>query len=294
MRIIYLIGICIYDNIALENKGECEVKRVKRLSIITKILVQNPGKRFKLNYFTDKLNASKPSISEDIDIIRASFKEIGEGDIVSVIGAGGGVIYLPKLSPEYALKKLEDLNVILNKKERILLDEFLFYADILYSPDFLNDIAGSLYLATEKYDIDGILTIETKGVPLAVTLSRLFNVPMIVARKSNTFSDGNTISVHYKSQSRNVLSSMYVSKGLIEKGMNLLVVDDFSKAGGTIEGLKDLARSCEANVVASCVFMKMGPEDRLSNILSLYNFVVRDNKSQIEINQQFKDFLKKQ
>ena len=47
-----------------------KLSRNSRVSIITKILIENPNKIIGLNKFSDLLNAAKSTISEDIVIVR--------------------------------------------------------------------------------------------------------------------------------------------------------------------------------------------------------------------------------
>ena len=65
--------------------------RNSRISIITKILIENPSKIMSLNYFSEILNAAKSTISEDILVIREMFEAMEMGEIESIAGATGGV-----------------------------------------------------------------------------------------------------------------------------------------------------------------------------------------------------------
>ena len=47
-----------------------KLSRNTRVSIITKILIENPNKIIGLNRFSELLNAAKSTISEDIVIVR--------------------------------------------------------------------------------------------------------------------------------------------------------------------------------------------------------------------------------
>ena len=60
----YILEIYIGQVINME-----KLSRNSRVSIITKILIENPNKIIGLNKFSDLLNAAKSTISEDIVIV---------------------------------------------------------------------------------------------------------------------------------------------------------------------------------------------------------------------------------
>ncbi len=51
-----------------------------------------------LNTFAEKYESAKSSISEDIVIIKRAFEEMEIGNIETITGAGGGVIFTVYLS----------------------------------------------------------------------------------------------------------------------------------------------------------------------------------------------------
>lgn len=234
------------------------MKRSERISYITKTLVDHPNKIFSLRYFSEHCGASKSSVSEDIDILRKSFQKLALGNIETIVGASGGVRFRPELPEDMLRERLLEILARLREPGREILGEYIYYGDILFRPETLQDIAMAMHKLFADQKIDGVMTIETKGVPIAIALSRLLNVPAIVARKSNLVSEGNTISVHYKSNTHKTVQSMYVTRGAIAKGAQILIVDDFMKAGGTILGMKSLIRENEAHCIGSCVFMQEG------------------------------------
>ncbi len=231
------------------------MNRAKRISIISNTLFTNPGVRFSLSYFTDKLDASKTSISEDIDLIRESLKEYGLGYIETIVGFNGGVKYVPFLNREDEKKGIEFIEKKLNEKSRLLLDEYITYGDIIYNPVHLGVISDFIVKKCSKANISGVMTIETKGIPLATEVARKLNVKMIVARKNNKVTEGSTISVHYRSASSNNVQSMYVAKKSIAKDDNIIIVDDYIKGGGTIKGMIELIEDSGANFYSAYAFI---------------------------------------
>lgn len=74
---------------------------------------------------------------------------------------------------------------------------------------------GEIFFA-EKYadqSIDYVMTVETKGIPLAMMTASHLNVPLVIARhKKNKVTEGSTLSINYVSGSTGQVQTMYVSK----------------------------------------------------------------------------------
>ena len=86
-----------------------KLRRSERMVVISNYLINNPHQLTSLNTFAEKYEAAKSSISEDIAIIKKAFEESGLGDIETVTGASGGVIFTPGISDTEAREVVEDL-----------------------------------------------------------------------------------------------------------------------------------------------------------------------------------------
>ncbi len=231
------------------------MNRAKRISIISNILSTNPGVRFSLSYFVNKFGAAKTSISEDIDVIRENLKEYGLGSIETIVGSNGGVRYLPLMSSSDEKEGIDLIESKLSDKSRLLLDKYIIYGDILYNPVHLEVISNFVVKNCYGHNITGVMTMETKGIPLATAVARKLNVKMIVARKNNMVTDGNTSSVHYISGTSKNVQSMYVSKNAIQENDNIIIVDDYIKGGGTIRGMIELIEGADATFYSAYAFI---------------------------------------
>lgn len=49
-------------------------KRTERIGAIVKILSDNPNKIYTLSYFTNRFNAAKSTISEDLLVVKSVFE----------------------------------------------------------------------------------------------------------------------------------------------------------------------------------------------------------------------------
>lgn len=67
------------------------IKRSERLGAMAAALMASPNKIHTLGTFCEMFGAAKSTISEDIEILRASFETFGQGELTTVAGAAGGV-----------------------------------------------------------------------------------------------------------------------------------------------------------------------------------------------------------
>lgn len=226
--------------------------------MITKTLVENPKKTiFTLNHFAERLNCAKSTLSEDMDVIEDVFKKnFSLGEINSIPGAAGGIYYNPKLTDSQIEDICEELCERIKDKSRIIPGGYLYMNDIFYDPNVLQKIAKSLAAPYLGQKIDYVVTIETKGIPLAIMTAQILNIPMIVVRKSARLTEGTTIQMNYVAGSSRRINTMAIAKRSIPKGAKVLFfVDDFMKAGGTAKGITDLMKELEAEVIGIAVVM---------------------------------------
>lgn len=232
------------------------MKRNMRVGAVLKTLTDYPGQVFTLNYFVEKLAAAKSSVSEDIVILKRIFNELDLGKIETITGAAGGVVIKPYKSDESKEKIVFKIIQELKDDNRLIPGGFLYYADILYNPHVVKDLGEIIAQRFVENEIDYVMTVETKGIPIAMMTANFLNVPLVVTRKDNRVSEGATISINYVSGTTGKLQTMYCSKRSIKANSKVLIVDDFLKGGGTIRGMMDLVREFDSEVVGKAVFME--------------------------------------
>lgn len=233
-----------------------KLQRNERVSVLQRILSESPGKVFTLGYFTELLGCAKSSVSEDIDIIRGSLEKTGAGMIETIAGASGGVRYIPTLGPDEARELAESLSAELSKRERLLPGGYLYMLDIIYDPVIISDIGRFFVGAFYDKDIDYVITVETKGIPLAFMTARYLNRPLVIVRHYNEATDGASVNINYVSGSSKKIQTMVLPMRSLKRGSRLLFVDDFMKGGGTARGILDLAREFDCEVAGTAVLVQ--------------------------------------
>ena len=169
-----------------------KVKRGERLAVMSRVLTATPNKIYTLSYFCEMFSAAKSTISEDTAILARTFRTFRLGTIETVTGAGGGVRYRMSGNVVNARPFVSGLCTRLMDRDRILPGGYLYLSDILSEPDTVRSI-GEL-IAAEYYDTpaDFILTMETKGIPVALETAAALHLPLVIARRSIKVYEGGT------------------------------------------------------------------------------------------------------
>lgn len=225
-----------------------KLRKNERIGAIIYILTNNPNNIFTYSYFAEKFNSGKTTISEDITVVKNIVKNLNIGYVETITGANGGVRFKHHLSQEQSKAFLDDLCVQISDKSRVIAGGFVFMMDILYSPSIANKIGEIFASRFYDSDIDCVVTIETKGIPMALMTAKCLNVPLVIIRKDSRFTEGPTVSINYVSGSTKKIQTMSLSRKAMKEGSKVLVIDDFMKAGGTAKGIIDMMTEFKAKV----------------------------------------------
>ncbi len=243
-----------------------KIRRNERMSAMMKILADSPNHIFTLSYFCEMFGAAKSTMSEDIDILRDVVKTFGLGELETVTGAAGGVRYRTKVTAKNAIAYVQSLCDQLSGTERVLPGGFLYYSDILSNPEIVHRMGN--ILATTYYDAapDFVLTMETKGIPVALATANALGVPLVIARHSSRVYEGSAVNINYVSGSSHAIETMSLSRRAVQEGQKALIVDDFLKGGGTAKGMVDLMHEFNVTVVGMAFVMEtITPEKKRVN-----------------------------
>ena len=237
------------------------MKRSERLVDMTKYLMERPHNLISLPFFATRYGAAKSSISEDLTILKHTLADNQDGILETVAGAAGGVRYIPFWGKKNVTQYLQDLAKRIESSERILAGVFVYLSDILGNPQDLDKIGKIIATRYAYSNIDVVMTIETKGISLAQAVARYLNVPFITARKRSKVTEGATVSVNYISSSLDRVSKMELPTRALKENSNVLLVDDFMMAGGTLTGMRQLVKEFNSNIAGICVLCEADFDD---------------------------------
>jgi purine operon repressor len=263
-----------------------KLQRNERVAGMMNILTTSPGKIFPLGTFAEMFGCAKSTISEDIDIIQSAVKKLELGIIETLAGASGGVKFLPIIGGGRIKPLLDSLSEELSKKERLLPGGYLYTLDVIYNPEMVSTIASIFTKQFLSLGVDYVITVETKGIPLAYNTAVYLNVPLVIVRHDNEATDGASVNINYVSGSSSRLQTMVLSLKALKRNSKLLFIDDFMKGGGTAKGIIELGREFACEVAGIGVFIETVQPvrklvDNYFSILTLKN--VHDEEGVIDI-----------
>ena len=205
-----------------------KLNRNSRVVAITKILTENPNKIIGLSQFSTLLNAAKSTISEDIVIVREILEKLELGSVETIAGATGGII---------------------KDSKRVIAGNFIYMTDVMYNPNIISKAGVILSSCFEKENIDYIITVETKGIPLAYEVARNLGVQLVIARRDAQVTEGATMTINYVSGTSGKLQQMSLSKRSMKANSRCIFIDDFMKGGGTALGIKELLKEFNSELI---------------------------------------------
>ncbi len=259
-------------------------RRGERVAAVTALLHQNPGRLYTLGELAERFGASRSSLSEDLAVIREATARSGLGEVVTLPGAAGGARFVPTLGPGEARRVVAELCRELSDPRRIVAGGYIYMTDIIFSPAWssrLGQVFALLFSRTGSKtrpgssgrgngsppaaaEADYVVTVETKGIPLALMTARCLGLPVVVARRDLRVTEGSAVTMNYVSGSTGHIQTMSLPRRSLPPGAKVLIVDDFMKAGGTARGLRELMNEVGARVLALGILTVTAvPSDKL-------------------------------
>ncbi|HSJ38200.1 MAG TPA: pur operon repressor [Planococcus sp. (in: firmicutes)] len=269
-------------------------KRSERLVDMTHYLLDHPHKLIPLTYFSDLYQSAKSSISEDLGIVKETFEQKGIGLLATVPGAAGGVKYIPKLQEPEIRGIMQELISELSHSDRLLPGGYLYMTDVLGNPDMMNRVGKVFATAFAHQKIDVIMTVATKGIPIAHAIARHLNVPVVIVRRDSKVTEGSTVSINYVSGSSRRIQTMVLSKRSMKSGQRVLITDDFMKVGGTMNGMKNLLEEFECTLAGVAVLVEAEHKDeqlveRYLSLVKLREVSEKERKIELQEGNYFSD-----
>ncbi|MCQ6276714.1 pur operon repressor [Bacillus sp. V3B] len=236
-------------------------RRSERLIDMTDFLLKHPRQLIPLTVFAERYSSAKSSISEDLAIIKEVFEARGIGTLQTIAGAAGGVKFQVEVNKEDARLFIKELCELMSNPERLLPGGYLYMTDILGNPSIVQKVGRMIASTYINTPIDVVMTVATKGIPIAYAVANYLNVPVVIVRRDSLVTEGPTVSINYVSGSHKRIQTMLLSKKSLAEGSNVLIIDDFMKAGGTVNGMISMLEEFRANVAGIAVLVEAEKAD---------------------------------
>ncbi len=256
-----------------------KARRSDRLIDMTRYLLERPHTLVPLTFFADRYDSAKSSISEDLTILKRTFQDRGTGLLETIPGAAGGTRFLPYMLKEEANVVIADLATQMATADRYLPGGYVYMSDLLGDPAVLRQIGRIFATQYLNQRVDAVMTIATKGVPIAQSVASLLNVPFVIVRHDTEITEGSTVNVNYVSGSSTRIEKMSLSKRSLKPGANVLIVDDYMRGGGTISGMISMVQEFDANLVGIGVVAESSdhPNRKIGEYTSLLRVDANDD-----------------
>jgi len=161
-------------------------------------------------------------------------------------------------------------------EERIIKDGVVKPGNVLKVESFLNhqmDIALMEEIGREfkrrfaDKHVTKVLTIEASGIGIACSVARVFNTPMVFAKKSKSINiDGEMYVAEVESFTHKNTNQVIVSKKFLSPDDHVLIVDDFLANGCALNGLISIVESAGATVEGLGIVIEKGFQDGGKNL----------------------------
>lgn len=242
------------------------IKRAERLGAITRILTQTPNRIHSYSEFCELFGAAKSTISEDIELIANSVSRFAEGKVETIAGASGGVRFRAVPTDGRVRETIDGLCRRLSEPGRMLPGGFLYTSDVTSeagSTQAVGEILASAYYDAQP---DFVLTMETKGIPIAMMTARVLDIPLVIARRDSRAYEGSAVKINYIAGNGVDLETMALARRAVKPGQRALIADDFMKGGGTLRGMAELMQEFQVEVVGIGVMIatSKSPAEKLN------------------------------
>ena len=227
--------------------------RGDRLAAVAAVLTGEPSTLFHLDSLAATVGAAKSTLSEDVSQLAGVFASLGLGRVETLPGPRGGVRFLPEFTPEARRELLEEFSRLARDPTRVLPGGFLYLTDLVCAPDWAARLGTVFAQAMRAFAPTHVLTVETKGIPLALMTARALGLPMLIARRDARVTEGPAVSITYLSGRAGRVQGMSLPRRALPAGGRVLIVDDFMRGGGTARGLVELVNEFGAGIAGIAV-----------------------------------------
>lgn len=125
--------------------------------------------------------------------------------------------------------------------------------------NFMREIGDEIARLYKDQGVTKILTIESSGIPIAISAGFAMNVPVVYAKKNKSSNiSGDVYSTPVKSFTHGDTNNVVVTKEYLTSDDCVLIVDDFLAHGSALTGLIDIVNQAGASLVGCAAAIEKG------------------------------------
>ena len=193
-------------------------------------------------------NLSYRELSQILDIPESLLCRYANGDLLPSLDTVNVI--------KERLKPILDLTEVLRRNVTIK-DGFIDLNNVLFNPYILKLYQRRVKDSFSDLPINKVLTAATDGIPLSVMASYALNARLAIAKQYKDVASEDFYEVSYIVDSPPRRVSLYLPRHLLERGDEVLIVDDIVRTGRTLNALIELVNSAGARLVGVSVLISM-------------------------------------
>ena len=153
-------------------------------------------------------------------------------------------------------------------EEKILAEAAILPGGVLKVGSFLNQQVDTVFMKEigeeiadlfRDEEISKILTIESSGIPIAISAGFAMGLPVVYAKKNKSSNiSGDCYSTPVKSFTHGDTNNVVVTKEYLSADDRILIVDDFLAHGSALNGLINIVGQAGATVVGCVAAIEKG------------------------------------
>jgi xanthine phosphoribosyltransferase len=153
-------------------------------------------------------------------------------------------------------------------EEKILAEAAILPGGVLKVGSFLNQQVDTVFMKEigeeirdlfRDEEITKILTIESSGIPIAISAGFAMGLPVVYAKKNKSSNiSGGCYSTPVKSFTHGDTNNVVVTKEYLSADDRILIVDDFLAHGSALNGLINIVGQAGATVVGCVAAIEKG------------------------------------
>ena len=124
---------------------------------------------------------------------------------------------------------------------------------------FMKEIGDEIARLYKDSDANKILTIESSGIPIAISAGFAMELPVVYAKKNKSSNvQGDVYATPVKSFTHGNTNNVVVAKEFLSADDKVLIVDDFLAHGSALAGLINIVDQAGATVVGCVAAIEKG------------------------------------
>ena len=125
----------------------------------------------------------------------------------------------------------------------------------MYNPQIISKAGVILASYFKDKNVDYVVTVETKGIPLAYEVAKSLGIELVIIRRDNKITEGPTVTINYISGTSGKIQQMSLAKKCMKNSSRCVFIDDFLRGGGTAQGIVDLLKEFDSELVGTGVLV---------------------------------------